>query len=163
SDLALYIFLFPQLIAGPILRWNSLGPQLKRRLTTLEKMAEGIRRLIYGLAKKILVANTLAAAADQVFSLPASALSPALACVVVFWLCGLWHGVSWTFLVWGLYHGVFLALERTRWGSWIGAAPRLFRHAYASFVVVIGWVIFRADTLPHAVGIFGALFGLSRR
>jgi alginate O-acetyltransferase complex protein AlgI len=77
KDVALYIFFFPQLIAGPILRWSAIGPQLERRAVGLEQMTEGIRRFAGGLGKKVLIANTLALPADQIFALPASELSMA--------------------------------------------------------------------------------------
>ena len=77
ADAALYIFFFPQLIAGPILRWNAIAPQLAGREHNLGKFAEGIRRFVKGLAKKVLIANTVALPADQIFSLPASQLSAA--------------------------------------------------------------------------------------
>jgi alginate O-acetyltransferase complex protein AlgI len=242
SDMALYIFFFPQLVAGPILRWGAMAPQIAGRIASLDGFWEGIRRFVQGLAKKTLVANTVAAAADRVFSLSPDALSLPMAWVgvvcytlqiyfdfsgysdmaiglgrmfgftfmenfdhpyiaqsikdfwrrwhislsswfrdylyvplggnrcsaarnyanllVVFLLCGLWHGAAWTFVVWGLYHGLFLVLERTRFGSWLESFPRPLRHAYALAVVMVGWVIFRADTWPQAVAYLRALLGL---
>jgi alginate O-acetyltransferase complex protein AlgI len=243
SELALYIFFFPQLIAGPILRWSAMAPQIAQRAVTPNRFFAGVRRFILGLAKKTLVANTVAAAADRLFALSPEALSPAMAWVgvvcyslqiyfdfsgysdmaiglgkmfgfkfmenfsdpyvaqsirefwrrwhislsswfrdylyiplggnrgpalrtaanllVVFFLCGLWHGASWTFVVWGLYHGLFLALERTRLGSWLAACPTPVRHAYTLLAVMLGWVIFRADTLPQALTYLRTLFGLA--
>lgn len=242
GDVALYIFFFPQLIAGPILRWSGIAPQLVERRVTTEKFADGIRRFILGLAKKVIIANAVALPADQIFGLPANELSPALAwlgiicytlqiyfdfsgysdmavglgkmfgfeflenfnfpyiaqsikdfwrrwhislstwfrdylyiplggnrcsearnhlnLVIVFFLCGLWHGASWTFVVWGLYHGLFLVLERTRMGSAIEALWRPLRHCYAILVVMAGWVLFRADTFPQAVAFFQNLIGV---
>lgn len=241
ADVALYIFFFPQLIAGPILRWSAIGPQLAQRDGSLEQFAEGVRRFTGGLAKKVLIANTVALPADQIFALPASELSAATAwfgllcytlqiyfdfsgysdmaigmgkmfgftfmenfnfpyisqsirefwrrwhislstwfrdylyiplggsrvskartslnLVIVFLLCGLWHGASLTFVVWGLYHGLFLALERTRFGAAQERMPQSLRHAYAIFVVMMGWVIFRADTFAAAGTYFAALSG----
>lgn len=241
ADVALYIFFFPQLIAGPILRWNGIAPQLTQRGVTAENFAEGIRRFTGGLAKKMIIANVAAAPADQIFALPASELTPALAwfgalcyalqiyfdfsgysdmavglgkmfgfsflenfnfpyiaqsiqdfwrrwhislsswfrdylyiplggnrcsegrnyfnLVTVFFLCGLWHGASWTFVVWGLYHGAFLVLERTRFGRFMEWLPRPVRHLYALVAVLIGWVLFRADTFPHAVNFISTMFG----
>jgi alginate O-acetyltransferase complex protein AlgI len=243
QDVALYIFFFPQLIAGPILRWSSIGPQLAERTASLEKFAEGIRRFTGGLAKKVLIANTVAVPADQIFSLPADQLSTpdawigilcytlqiyfdfsgysdmavgmgkmfgfqflenfnfpylsqsirefwrrwhislstwfrdylyiplggnrvsetrtGLNLIVVFFLCGLWHGASLTFVVWGLYHGFFLTLERTRFSQLQEKLPQSLRQLYAIFVVMMGWVIFRADTFAAAGNYFHALFGLS--
>jgi alginate O-acetyltransferase complex protein AlgI len=71
--------------------------------------------------------------------------------VTVFFLCGLWHGASWTFVIWGLYHGLFLVLERTRFGAVTDALPRVVRHGYVLLVVMVGWVLFRADTFGHAL------------
>ena len=77
--------------------------------------------------------------------------------LVVFFLTGLWHGAAWRFIAWGLYHGGFLMLERFGLGRIVGRAPRLLRHAYALLAVMIGWVFFRADNLPHALRYLGAL------
>jgi alginate O-acetyltransferase complex protein AlgI len=241
KDVALYIFFFPQMIAGPILRWSAIGPQLEEHNVSFDKFAEGIRRFSGGLAKKVLIANTVAVPADQIFSLPANELSSPVAwfgiicytlqiyfdfsgysdmaigmgkmfgftfmenfnfpyvsqsirefwrrwhislstwfrdylyiplggsrvsgprtslnLVVVFFLCGLWHGASLTFVIWGLYHGFFLALERTRFSNLLGKFPQPLRHLYAVMVVMMGWVIFRADSITAAKGYFSALFG----
>jgi alginate O-acetyltransferase complex protein AlgI len=242
--LALYILFFPQLIAGPILRWQAIAPQLRHREHSFEKFTAGIRRLIIGLAKKVLLANVLALPADRIFALPARQLSAAtawlgVACYtlqiyydfsgysdmavgmgkmfgfeflenfrypytaqslrdfwrrwhislstwfrdylyyplggnrgsavrtglnlgLVFFLCGLWHGAAWTFVIWGLYHGLFLVLERTRLGSFLERLPRLFRHGYALLVVGIGWVFFRAENVSAAGHYLYALAGLGR-
>jgi alginate O-acetyltransferase complex protein AlgI len=243
KDVALYIFFFPQLIAGPILRWSSIGPQLLQHPVCRDAFADGIRRFVGGLSKKMIIANTVAAPADQIFSLPASELSAPVAwcgilcytlqiyfdfsgysdmavgmgkmfgfkflenfqfpyiaqsirdfwrrwhislatwfrdylyiplggnrisngrtcfnLMTVFFLCGLWHGASLTFVIWGLYHGFFLVLERTRFGELQAKLPQSFRHLYTIFVVMMGWVIFRANTFTAAGEYFHALFGLS--
>jgi alginate O-acetyltransferase complex protein AlgI len=67
--------------------------------------------------------------------------------LVVFALCGLWHGANWTFVVWGLYHGLFLAAERLGLGAALERAPRAAQHLYALLVVTAGWVLFRAESL----------------
>ncbi len=243
ADTALYIFFFPQLIAGPILRWSAIAPQLVQRVVTREGFAEGIRRFAGGLAKKVLIANAVALPADEIFKLPAAQLSPSVAwfgmlcytaqiyfdfsgysdmavglgkmfgftfienfahpyvsqsvrefwrrwhislsswfrdylyiplggnrcsegrnmlnLVIVFFLCGLWHGAAWTFIVWGLWHGAFLVLERTRVGKALDAMPRPLRHGYALLVVIFGWVLFRADTFPQAMAFFTNMLGLA--
>jgi alginate O-acetyltransferase complex protein AlgI len=240
-EVALYIFFFPQLTAGPILRWNAIAPQLSQRLSGSAIFAEGIRRFAGGLAKKMMIANTLALPADQIFALPPNEISAGTAwfgilcytlqiyfdfsgysdmavglgkmfgfefienfqfpytaqsirdfwrrwhislstwfrdyvylplggnrvspvrnhlnLVVVFFLCGLWHGASWTFVAWGLYHGLFLVLERTSWGAALARLPRPLRHGYTMLAVMMGWVLFRADTFAGATRYFGALFG----
>ena len=71
--------------------------------------------------------------------------------LIVFFLTGLWHGAAWRFIVWGLYHGAFLMLERFGLGRWLERAPRPLRHVYAVAVVMVGWVFFRADSLPQAL------------
>ena len=241
KDVALYIFFFPQLVAGPILRWNAIAPQLLQRQFSSEVFAEGVRRFVGGLAKKMIIANAVALPADQIFALSPDELSPATAwfgiccytlqiyfdfsgysdmavglgkmfgftfienfnfpytaqsirdfwrrwhislstwfrdyvyiplggnrvsetrnrlnLVAVFFLCGLWHGANWTFVAWGFYHGIFLVLEKTPWGTTLEKLPRPLRHLYAIFVAMMGWVLFRADTFSGAANFFAALFG----
>ena len=242
SDVALYIFFFPQLIAGPILRWSAIAPQLAQRRLTHAGFADGVRRFVSGLAKKILVANVVAVQVRDIFALPSNELSASVAwlgvlcytlqiyfdfsgysdmavglgkmfgfeflenfdfpyisqsvrefwrrwhislstwfrdylyiplggnrcaqwrqygnLIIVFFLCGLWHGASWPFLIWGLYHGLFLVLERTWFGRLIDGLPRPFRHLYALLVVMLGWVLFRADTFVQSMVFFRAMAGL---
>jgi alginate O-acetyltransferase complex protein AlgI len=229
---ALYKTLFPQLIAGPIVRYRDVAEELGERTICVEDFARGIKRFVVGLSKKMLLANTLAVAADGVFAIPADGLTPALAWLgiicytlqiyfdfsgysdmaiglgrmfgfhflenfrypyaaksltdfwrrwhislsewfrdylyiplggnragrwrtylnltVVFALCGLWHGASWNFLLWGLFHGGFLVAERTGASKWLERSPAPVRHAYLLFVVTIGWVFFRAATPLYA-------------
>lgn len=243
EQVALYIFFFPQLIAGPILRWSAIAPQLARRIVTRAQFAEGIRRFAGGLAKKMIIANVVAVPADQLFALPGRELTAALAwfaivcytlqiyfdfsgysdmavglgkmfgftfvenfdfpyiaqsirdfwrrwhislstwfrdylyiplggnhgssgrtylnLLTVFFLCGLWHGASWTFVIWGLYHGMFLILERTRFGTWLAHWPRPLRHGYTLLAVMVGLVIFRADTFSHAGSILASMAGFA--
>jgi alginate O-acetyltransferase complex protein AlgI len=78
---------------------------------------------------------------------------------VVFLLCGLWHGASWNFAVWGLYHGLFLVLERIGLGRVLARLPRLLRHAYLILVVVIGWVPFRAEDFNETGTVLKAMLG----
>jgi len=249
---ALYLLLFPQLIAGPIIRYRDIADQLAHRVVTLDDFAYGVRRFVIGLAKKVLIANVVAGPADRIFAMPFAELSAAHAwlavicytlqiyfdfsgysdmaiglgrmfgfrfpenfrwpyvaesiqdfwrrwhislstwfrdylyvplggnrrspgrtyvnLVTVFFLCGLWHGASWNFVIWGLWHGAFLVVERaTRRrspGHPITPSPHypitpFFRHAYALLVVMIGWVFFRADTLPAALAFLKAMAGLS--
>jgi alginate O-acetyltransferase complex protein AlgI len=240
-EAALYLLVFPQLVAGPIVRYRQIANQLSSRFASLDDFAYGVRRFIIGLSKKMLIANTLAVPADQIFAMPAAELTAAhawtgVACytlqiyfdfsgysdmaiglgrmfgfrfpenfnypyiaasiqdfwrrwhmslsawfrdyvyiplggnrastgrmyfnlVLVFFLCGLWHGASWTFVVWGLYHGAFLVLERVGLAARVGAMPEPLRHAYALLVVMVGWVFFRADTLGGATAMLAAMAG----
>jgi alginate O-acetyltransferase complex protein AlgI len=242
-DVALYIFFFPQLIAGPILRWNAIAPQLASRVVTRSGFAEGVHRFVYGLAKKMIIANVVASPVDKIFALPNTEVTPSLAwfagvcymlqiyfdfsgysdmavglgkmfgfefienfnfpyisksvqefwrrwhislsswfrdylyiplggnrcspwrvrfnLITVFFLCGLWHGASWTFVVWGLYHGFFLILERTRFGRRMDASPAVLQHAYTLAVVIVGWVVFRADTFLQAFVFLKNMIGLT--
>jgi len=238
---ALYLLLFPQLIAGPIIRYKDIASQLARRVVSLDDFAAGVRRFIIGLGKKVLVANIVAGPADAIFALPPSQLIgpyawlgiicytlqiyfdfsgysdmaiglgrmfgfrfpenfrwPYIAdsvqefwrrwhmslsswfrdylyvplggnrlapwktyrnLVVVFFLCGLWHGASWNFVIWGLFHGTFLVLERVGLGSALKRLHPVARHAYLLVVVMVGWVFFRAPDLPSAVTYLRAMFG----
>ena len=239
----LYVFLFPHLIAGPIVRYRDVADQLAARNPTLDSFASGVRRLVAGLAKKVLLADTFAQAADLVFALPVHELTPSAAwlgaacytlqiyfdfsgysdmaiglgrlfgfeflenfrypyaaasvtefwrrwhvslsgwfrdyvyvplggnragawrtyrnLLVVFLLCGVWHGASWTFVAWGGYHGVFLVLERLGLGRLLDRAPRPVRHGYTLLAVTVGWVLFRAPTLPQAGAVVAAMFGFA--
>jgi len=240
-DLALYISLFPQLIAGPIVRYHDISVQLQRRNITVRKFAYGAERFLIGLGKKMVLANAVAYPTDQIFGLPNSEITPALAwlgvicytlqiyfdfsgysdmaiglgrmfgfkflenfnypyisqsitefwrrwhislsswyrdylyiplggnrissgrtyfnLMTVFFLCGLWHGASWNFGIWGMYHGGFLIIERLGFQRLMRRGPRLLRHIYLLLVVMVGWVFFRAETLPQSLSFLGAMFG----
>jgi alginate O-acetyltransferase complex protein AlgI len=77
--------------------------------------------------------------------------------LIVFLLTGFWHGAAWTFVIWGLYHGGFLLLERFGLGRLLERAPRPVGHAYAILVVMAGWVLFRDESLPQALGYLGVM------
>lgn len=81
--------------------------------------------------------------------------------LIVFFLTGLWHGAAWRFIVWGLYHGAFLILERFGLRAILERLPTPAQHLYAMLVVMVGWVFFRADSLPHALQYLGAMADLS--
>jgi alginate O-acetyltransferase complex protein AlgI len=240
-DVAAYITMFPQLIAGPIVRFHEIRAEIHDRHPAADGFARGIQLFIVGLAQKVLIANVVAVPANAAFALDPLRLDTASAwfgavcyalqiyfdfagystmaiglalmigfhfprnfdypyiaqsigefwrrwhmslsrwfrdylyiplggsrhgawitarnLLVVFLLCGLWHGANWTFVVWGLYHGAFLVLERLGFAQILERLPRPLRHAYAIGVVLVGWVIFRADTLAHARGYLAAMFG----
>jgi alginate O-acetyltransferase complex protein AlgI len=81
--------------------------------------------------------------------------------VTVFFLCGLWHGASWTFVIWGLWHGLFLVLERTPFGRLLDRLGRPLRILYAQLAVVVGWVFFRSEDLTEAMRYLKAMAGLN--
>jgi alginate O-acetyltransferase complex protein AlgI len=239
-ECGLYIALFPQLIAGPIVRYEHIARQITSRRHTVERLADGIVLFICGLGKKMLLANPMGEVADQIFAVPAGEL-PALVAwsgalayglqiyfdfsgysdmaiglgkmfgfelrinfnypyisssfrefwrrwhislstwfrdylyiplggnrrgrwrtglnlLLVFFLCGLWHGASWTFIIWGLLHGVFLVLERGRFGRLLETVWRPLRHTYFLVFLLITWVFFRAETLAMALAYLSAMF-----
>ena len=240
TTFACYLTMFPQLVAGPIVRYADVEAELGNRVLSLERFSAGAGRFIVGLAKKLLAADTLGKVADAAFGAPArelpafaawvgiaayalqiyydfggysdmaigmghmlgftflenfnypyaaqsvrdfwrrwhmslstwfrdylfiplggsrkGAVRTAFSLVVVFALCGLWHGASWVFLAWGLYHGFFLALERV-FPRFTGALPRPARHLYVVLVFLMGWVLFRANTFIHAQEYYQALLG----
>jgi alginate O-acetyltransferase complex protein AlgI len=80
----------------------------------------------------------------------------------IFLVCGLWHGAAWTFVVWGAYHGTWLVIERLGWSRVLEAMPRGLRHAYAMLVVIVGWVLFRADDIPQALHFLSSMFAPAR-
>ncbi len=240
--LALYISLFPQLIAGPIVRYIDVEAQLSQRTTSLTKTAAGIRRFIVGFAKKILISNIAAALADEIFAMDIG-VTVAVAwlgaicyaiqiyfdfsgysdmaiglglmfgfdflenfnypyistsvqefwrrwhislsswfrdylyiplggnrkgisrtyinLIIVFACTGFWHGANWTFIVWGLYHGLFLIIERAGFNKILKKLPKFIGLIYTLFVVLIGWVLFRADTIGGAITYIGNMFNFA--
>lgn len=238
---ALYISLFPQLIAGPIVRYTDVAEDMQERTVRRDAFAEGVQRFIIGLAKKVLLADTLGYIADQLFGAPVSALGASAAwlgvlcyafqiyfdfsaysdmaiglgkmlgfhfpenfnypyiassvrefwrrwhislstwfrdylyiplggsrgsarrtyfnLLIVFFLCGLWHGASWNFAAWGLLHGLFLALERAGLGRLLKQLPIALQHVYTLLVVLLGWVLFRAEDGAHAWQYLQAMAG----
>jgi alginate O-acetyltransferase complex protein AlgI len=239
-DVALYISLFPQLVAGPIVRYKTVARQLDARRFTLARISVGARIFIVGLAQKVLVADVVAplvqVAFDQAhqrsmleawiglvaytiqiyfdfagysnmaiglgivlgftfprnFRLPYTSLSitefwrrwhMSLSSwlrdylyiplggsrggnaqtyrnlVMVFLLCGLWHGANWTFVLWGAWHGAFLVIERLGLQSILARLATPIRWAYALLAVMGGWVLFRAANLSDAAGYFASLLG----
>ena len=203
--LALYISFFPQLIAGPIVKYHDVCEQIGNRQCTAEGMAYGIKRFSYGLAKKMLFANTFAATVDWMMEKPLAQLGTVNAwmlavlytlqiyfdfsgysdmatwfreylyiplggnrkgqvrtyvnLLIVFFATGLWHGAGATFIIWGLYHGLFLVVERMGLGKLLEKnCFRGLNHIYTTLVVVVGWVFFRADTLADAKVILHQMF-----
>jgi alginate O-acetyltransferase complex protein AlgI len=231
TNLALYMLMFPQLIAGPILRFHTVAHQLRRRVVTARHLYFGFLLFCLGLGQKVLFADTLAKVADPLFAQPASTSSSgawlamiayglqlfcdfsgysnmaiglgwmtgfdlpknfdypyvsrsvtefwrrwhiSLSCwfrdylyvplggsregpfrtyrnlLIVFILCGLWHGAAWTFVAWGAYNGAWLIIERLGWSRGLERLPSLARHVYTLLVVFVGLVLFRADTIEQA-------------
>jgi alginate O-acetyltransferase complex protein AlgI len=79
--------------------------------------------------------------------------------ITVFFLCGLWHGASWTFVVWGLFHGAFLVIERVGLAQRLKTLPSAVQHGYALIVAMVGWVFFRADSFAGAAAMLKAMAG----
>lgn len=243
-NLALYIVLFPQLVAGPIVKYHDIAAQIDGREEDIDKVYRGILRFIGGLAKKVMIANTLGAVADEIFAADLQYISVFLAWIgasaymfqiyfdfsgysdmaiglclvfgfkipenfnypyisksitefwrrwhislstwfkqylyiplggnriskartavnlmIVFLVTGFWHGAGWNFILWGFWHGCFIVIEKLCGLN--TEKPGIFRNAllrgYAMLVVVLGWVMFRADTLPAAAAYFKKMFGL---
>ncbi len=239
---ALYIALFPQLVAGPIVRYTTVAGEIASRRETAGDAADGGVRFCVGLAKKMLLANALGQVADAAFR-SRTVLSTAMAWLgalaytgqiyfdfsgysdmaiglgrvfgfhflenfnypylsrsaTEFWrrwhislsswfrdyvyiplggsrcgparqagnilavwlLTGLWHGAAWNFLLWGLYYAALLLGERFLWGRALERAPAALRHGYALFFIVVGWVLFRAESLADVSLMLRALFGIS--
>ena len=239
-DFGTYIFLFPHLIAGPIVRYIHIEKELKNRLIDENKFTEGIKRFIIGLAKKMIIANNCAYAADYIFNLPNSSLSTPLVWLamfayslqifydfsgysdmaiglakmvgfdfkenfnypyvsksiqefwrrwhislstwfrdylyiplggsrvserkiyvnlfIVFLVTGFWHGASWSFMIWGMFHGLFIVLERVGLKKWLDKVWSPIAHLYTLSIVFIGWVFFRADNMDQAYFYLSRMF-----
>ena len=243
STYLLYVSLFPQLIAGPIVRYHDVNRQLEKRTLTSDKMLEGIWRFCIGLGKKVLIANVLAEVTDRAFGMEMAELTASRAWMgvlcysfqiyfdfsgysdmaiglgrmlgfrflenfdhpyisrtftefwrrwhislsnwmreylyiplggnrrgsgrtyfnlwIVFLLSGFWHGAAWNFILWGAFHGFFLCLDKLTGFSRRRTMPALVGIPLTFCLVTVGWVFFRADSLPHAMQYLGRMFLLT--
>jgi alginate O-acetyltransferase complex protein AlgI len=233
-SLMLYICFFPQLIAGPIVRYNFIAKYLTKRNIHQKAIAFGIRLFLIGLTKKVIIANPIGEVADAVFGAETEDLNrflticgivcysfqiyfdfsgysdmalglarifgfkfppnfnyPYIALsikdfwrrwhislstwfrdyvyiplggnrvsiyrqyfnlILVFFLCGLWHGASWNFVIWGLFHGVFLVLERLSFfHKFHKSLPKIIQNFYMLMIIMIGWIFFRGYSLEHSL------------
>jgi alginate O-acetyltransferase complex protein AlgI len=253
--LSLFLSLFPKISAGPIIRYDEVDEALAGPTVTMDACAYGAKRFIIGMGKKLLIADTLAKTADQVFAIPAGDLTAPIAwlgiicytlqlyfdfsgysdmaiglgrmlgfsfrenfdypyisrsltefwrrwhislsswfrdylytpllyslmtekvrqkivlgkyrtnyrsllCIImVFTLCGWWHGRSWHFVIWGLLHGLILAVESWKLGKLLKKAPAAVSHLYALLAIMLCWVFFRSPTLSGAFSYIAALAG----
>jgi alginate O-acetyltransferase complex protein AlgI len=240
---ALYLLFFPQLIAGPIIRYHDIAAQIAGRVHGTAQFALGVRRFTIGLAKKLLIAGIVARPVDAIFAMPANELTAAhawmavvgytlqiyfdfsgysdmaiglghmfgftfpenfrypyvatsvqefwkrwhislstwfrdylyiplggnrrapsrvyLNLTTVFFLCGLWHGAAWTFVVWGVLHGLFLVVERLGLARLLARLPPQAGWAYTMLMVMVGWVFFRAESVSGAWGVLRAMAGMA--
>lgn len=242
----MYVSMFPQLIAGPIVRFSTVSKELHQRKIDWTGFRDGLLRFMQGLCKKVLIANQigmmwqeiqqlaqlqvsvaeawLGAAAftlqlyfdfsaysdmaigigwmlgfhfPENFKYPLSAVSVTdfwrrwhislstwfrdyvyiplggnrggvarhLRNILIVWmLTGLWHGAAWNFVLWGLYYGVLLLLEKYVWGKALEKLPVILRHLYALFIVVVGFVVFSFDDMGalwhYLCGMFGGNGGV---
>jgi alginate O-acetyltransferase complex protein AlgI len=238
-----YISSFPQLVAGPIVRYSEIAQQIKSRSSSWQRVLSGTELFVIGLAKKVIIADSLAVPVDYIFTLPSGELSFSLAwfgticfalqiffdfsgysdmaiaigralgfdfpanfnqpyrsrtirefwrrwhmtlsrwfrdyvyiplggnrlstirthvnLLIVFILCGLWHGASWNFLVWGLIHGLFLVIERIGLERWLKQIWAPFAHFYTITVVLVAWVFFRSQDMATALTFLKTMIGVS--
>lgn len=256
KELFNYMFFFPQLGAGPIVRYNIFTEGNTRHRQRLSLISNGSRRFLYGLIKKILIANTLGQVADAVFLLPANDLTLAVSWLGVvsyglqvyydfsaytdmaigismcfgykapenfnfpymarsvrdFWtrwhmtltdwfrdylflplayaisrkmpsyrtfgvrtdlmiyflstfitwiLIGFWHGADWTFIVWGLWFGIFLSIEQSGFRKTLKKLPRIVQHIYTIIIIIVAWVFFRSGTFGQGWDVIRGLTGLN--
>ncbi len=241
-DIALYISLFPQLVAGPIVKYNEIYLQISDRSASIQSFADGIIRFVIGLSKKVLIANVLGETADDIFgaftggvdtisawtgiicytlqiyfdfsgysdmaiglgkmfgfTFPENFNYPyisksitefwrrwhislstwfrdyiyiplggsrkgnaSLHLLIVFFITGLWHGASWNYVVWGMWYGILLVLEKPLLKTaFYKKIPAILRWAFTIFIVMIGWVFFRAENLTEAMGYIMCMAGVA--
>lgn len=238
-NLAAYVSLFPQLIAGPIVRYSDIEAQLTARTHSFEKAAKGIRRFIIGLSKKIIIANSLGELTDifinssdksvlffwlfsicftlqiyfdfsgysdmaiglgrlfgfefmENFNYPFIASSITdfwrrwhislgtwfrdyvyiplggnrvkkarlfFNIFIVWFLTGFWHGAEWNFIIWGLYFGILLVIEKFFLLKHL-KNHKILRHIYVLVLVIISFAIFSAGNLREAMSNIGGMFGM---
>ncbi|MEG0570027.1 MAG: MBOAT family O-acyltransferase [Oscillospiraceae bacterium] len=236
-----YVSLFPQIVAGPIVRYSDVQNEIDHRTVTQAKVADGIGWFIRGLAKKLILANNIGAVWTSVKAMQYSELSVLTAWVgilaftfqiyydfsgysdmarglgkmlgfefpinfnypyisknisdfwrrwhitlgswfrsyvyfplggnrkgtlctvrnllIVWFLTGLWHGASWNFVIWGLYFGVIIIMERLFLQKWLSKLPTWLQQLYSFLLVVFGWVLFEIQSFSQIGAFFGAMFG----
>lgn len=241
--LGCYITAFPQLIAGPIVKYSTIEKELTNRRENLDDISSGIRLFVKGLAKKVMIANNVGYITDSILPLGASsygfigALIAMIAytlqiyfdfsgysdmaigmgrmlgfhfdinfdypyisksitefwrrwhislsswfreyvyiplggnrvgkvrfifnILIVWMLTGLWHGASINFLLWGLFYGIILLLEKLVLKKLLDKTPNIIRHIYVLIIVLIGWTIFRNENLANLKDVFSSLIGLN--
>lgn len=238
-NLLLYVSLFPQLIAGPIVRYSEIAEQINHRETTLDDLSYGVTRFIRGLGKKVLIANIAGSLAGQCLDVLPSTLSVVMSWIgillytvqiyfdfsgysdmaiglgrifgfrynenfnypyisrsitefwrrwhislgsffrdyvyiplggnrkrqllnlsIVWFLTGFWHGASWNFILWGLYYGIFVILEKLFMLKVLKKIPRVFSHIYTMIIVIFGWVLFYFTDLGKGVNYMLTMLGL---
>lgn len=239
-ELGLYISLFPQLIAGPIIRYQDIIKQIKKRSVEQDLFVSGIKKFTIGLSKKVIIADTLAPFVDNLFLMDPSEIPAGIAwlgiicyslqiyydfsgysdmaigigrmlgfrilenfnfpyistsikefwrrwhislstwfrdylyiplggnrksktrtyfnLITVFFITGLWHGAGWNFIIWGLFHGLFLILERIGLDKILNRIPKILRSIYTLFIVLVGWIFFKANTLEYGFEYLLAMF-----
>ncbi|WP_294745707.1 MBOAT family O-acyltransferase [uncultured Prevotella sp.] len=237
-DLLLYISMFPQLIAGPIVRYGTIAHEIHNRQVTANDLADGIYRFLRGLGKKVILANQLSDLSSQFLANELNDLTTtgawlgivaftlqiyfdfsgysdmaiglgrclgfhfnenfrhpyccnsitdfwrrwhislgsffrdyvyipmggnrshqALNILVVWFLTGMWHGASWNFIIWGVYFGIIVMLEKYTMLRIINKVPAVFLHIYSLLLVVIGWGIFYFDDFSQMTVFFQRFFG----
>lgn len=241
-DFGMYVCLFPQLIAGPIVRYSDIQDQIRDHRGSWDDRFYGVQRFITGLAKKVLLANQIGALWDQISVLQHGDMSMAAAwlgaiaytfqiyfdfsgysdmaiglghlfglrfpenfnypylsqsitefwrrwhitlgtwfreyvyiplggnrkgmlrqifnLLVVWFLTGLWHGAGWNFILWGLYFFVLLLVEKLFLLKEMKRWPRVFRHLYAMFFIILGWAVFACDDMKVLSTYIGTMFGV---
>ena len=245
--LALYICLFPQLIAGPIVKYHDVSEQIESREVNFDKVNEGVKRFIVGLSKTVIIGNTLASIVDKIFVQDPHTFSHSIAWLgsiayslqlyfdfsgysdmaiglglifgfrfmenfnypyisksitefwkrwmislstwfkqyvysvlggnrgtkqhtirnlaIVFLLTGIWHGAAWNFVIWGIWQGLFIIIEKIVNIKEIEAKYtdiqfKVIQHIYCILIFIIGWVIFRAKDMKYAFEYIRNMFGL---
>ena len=238
GNLLLYISMFPQLVAGPIVRYDTIAREINDRNVSLNDFSEGVYRFLIGLGKKVIIANQFSEVADQLLLNGINDLSTAgawigilaftfqiyfdfsgysdmaigmgrcmgfhfnenfnhpyccnsitdfwrrwhislgsffrdyvyiplggnrhhqaLNILVVWFLTGMWHGASWNFIIWGVYFGLIVMLEKYTLLKIINNVPRVLLHIYSLALVIIGWGIFYFDDFGRLSIFFSSLFG----
>ena len=240
--LATYVSLFPQLIAGPIVRYETICDELDNRDETIEKFSLGVRRFIIGLAKKVLIANMLgelctkfslvdersvlfywifaisymlqvyfdfSAYSDMAIGLGKmfgftflenfnypfisksitefwrrwhislsswfkdyvyiplggsrkGTLKLVRNILIVWFLTGIWHGAAYNFILWGLFIGVFLVIEKLWLSKYISKLPKVLRNIYVLFIIMISFIMVNAGSINEAFFNIKGLFGLNK-
>lgn len=240
--LALYISMFPQLVAGPIVRYETVDKQIEKRSYSFDKFNLGLERVVKGLFKKVIISNTIGELASIIYGLPYAEMTVATAWIgaiaytfqiyfdfsgysdmaiglgkmlgfdflenfnypyisksvsefwrrwhislgswfkdyvyiplggsrngsvklyrnlaIVWLITGVWHGASWNFILWGVYFGVFIILERAFLQNILNKLPNVIQHIYLMIIVIFGWVLFSQEDIASTIEYIKVMLGL---
>ncbi|MDK8181681.1 MBOAT family O-acyltransferase [Paenibacillus sp. UMB4589-SE434] len=245
SSYLIYILMFPMVIAGPIIKYQDIVDQIRKRNNSIDNIIQGLYRFVLGLTKKVWFADSFGNVADNIFSVPSGDVGfyhswLGILCYtlqiyfdfsgyadmaiglckmmgfdikenfnkpyisqnitefwrrwhislsnwmrdyiyiplggnrcskfrnyfnlwVVFLISGLWHGASWTFVIWGAFHGLCIIFDKIFWLDFSKKIPRILNIFITFILIMFSWVLFRSETIDYALNFMRSMFSMFKQ